>query len=578
MPLQRCESNGVSGWKWGDRGRCYVGDDAKQRAVRQGIAIEGPETVRRILRGSRQLEDLEARLLDPEWWEREIRPLIMRRVLPRLREAFMVGAELGSMQRPARAKAIGLRQEAVLPFDFEAISTAADEAIATYSDTWWRQFSASTQRGLRRAVQRSREQGLGPDAVAREIAPLFGEQRARLIAVSEMTTVLGQGAQATYRRAGFPEWEWRTVRDASVDPICRDLDRERFPADVTFERAHPGCLVPTQHVEASAIEAVARRFYDGPIVTIQTALGRKFTVTPNHPVATPAGWFAAADLDVGRDVLSYARGIEWSGAQTPDDVGSPAAISEVFEALRGAVGVAAVSMPTTPKDFHGDGGDGDVDVVGTDGPLRMDSQSETAEHIGQANLERRWRALVLEGQRAQEHRSLSERSIFRSGVGGLNLLRPLGFRHTSPAQSVRLGGVAQLHAGLLQSIGYGEARYAEATSQLIGTGAALVGGTEYGEVDLYGWPRDVATAGLAIQRGAGYAAHFCDLIDRVSTRVALDRVVELRVGQFRGHVYNIQTVSGWYTANSIIVSNCRCWPVPAGEPSTAVVSGLVAAF
>lgn len=41
MPLKRCSSNGQSGWKWGDSGKCYVGPDAKAKAVAQGVAIGG---------------------------------------------------------------------------------------------------------------------------------------------------------------------------------------------------------------------------------------------------------------------------------------------------------------------------------------------------------------------------------------------------------------------------------------------------------------------------------------------------------------------------------------------------------
>lgn len=39
MPLKRCPN----GWKWGDKGKCYTGKDAKKKAIKQGIAIEGPE-------------------------------------------------------------------------------------------------------------------------------------------------------------------------------------------------------------------------------------------------------------------------------------------------------------------------------------------------------------------------------------------------------------------------------------------------------------------------------------------------------------------------------------------------------
>ena len=43
MPLQKCVVDGKKGWQWGSEGKCYTGRDAKKQAVKQGIAVEGPE-------------------------------------------------------------------------------------------------------------------------------------------------------------------------------------------------------------------------------------------------------------------------------------------------------------------------------------------------------------------------------------------------------------------------------------------------------------------------------------------------------------------------------------------------------
>lgn len=40
MPIKKCQKDGKPGYKWGDSGECYVGDDAKQKAQKQGVAIE----------------------------------------------------------------------------------------------------------------------------------------------------------------------------------------------------------------------------------------------------------------------------------------------------------------------------------------------------------------------------------------------------------------------------------------------------------------------------------------------------------------------------------------------------------
>ena len=39
MPVQQCQADGISGWKWGSSGKCYTGSGAKVKAARQGAAI-----------------------------------------------------------------------------------------------------------------------------------------------------------------------------------------------------------------------------------------------------------------------------------------------------------------------------------------------------------------------------------------------------------------------------------------------------------------------------------------------------------------------------------------------------------
>ncbi len=43
MPLKKCSQDKKSGWKWGDSGKCYTGPEGKKQAIKQGVAIEGPE-------------------------------------------------------------------------------------------------------------------------------------------------------------------------------------------------------------------------------------------------------------------------------------------------------------------------------------------------------------------------------------------------------------------------------------------------------------------------------------------------------------------------------------------------------
>ncbi len=192
-------------------------------------------------------------------WQ-EARAALVPVVEPLFREAFIVGAEMGAMQNPAPERegqraiiqsaidefATGLRaidpgQQTVLPYDFEAINSAADEVIGSYTDAWWQQFSVSTQNQIRRVLARAERNGWTTADVARELAPLFGPERAQTIAISELTDLLGMGAQETYNRAGYTYWEWRTVRDSRVDPICKGRDRQRYPMSSKFRKAHVRC-------------------------------------------------------------------------------------------------------------------------------------------------------------------------------------------------------------------------------------------------------------------------------------------------------------------------------------------------
>lgn len=38
MPIKKCTINGKSGYKWGDHGKCYVGEEGKKKAGEQAKA------------------------------------------------------------------------------------------------------------------------------------------------------------------------------------------------------------------------------------------------------------------------------------------------------------------------------------------------------------------------------------------------------------------------------------------------------------------------------------------------------------------------------------------------------------
>ncbi|KKM93544.1 hypothetical protein LCGC14_1207350 [marine sediment metagenome] len=195
----------------------------------------------------RRLERLKALddiLNDEEFW-REQRAAVMGQMVPLFIRMFQAGAAMGARRKPRTKDELDdIIAETGLPelvFDADRINSVATEFITQYTNTWWEALERGTRTRLRSAIATAQANGLGVQDVMRQIADLFTPARAMRIATSELTNLLGAGSQATFSQAGFGQWEWRTVMDARVDPICDDLEGKRFSMSILFERAHVSC-------------------------------------------------------------------------------------------------------------------------------------------------------------------------------------------------------------------------------------------------------------------------------------------------------------------------------------------------
>lgn len=242
MPVTRCSENSRPGFRWGSRGKCYTytagnaasRSRARSRARRQGRAIEAS--------GSKAFDDI---LRDPLLWEL-LREDYLDTMRPIWREAFLKGAELAAEERPVRegSKEVALllaRGEKRLPFDPGAILSVYDIFVAQYENPQWLAYADATREALDQLVQRAARELWTVEELIEGLEPIFSPARAHRIAATELTNVMGGGAVATYTEAGFPEWEWRTVRDPFVCPICQPRNGQRFPTAVPFQAAHPHC-------------------------------------------------------------------------------------------------------------------------------------------------------------------------------------------------------------------------------------------------------------------------------------------------------------------------------------------------
>jgi SPP1 gp7 family putative phage head morphogenesis protein len=189
---------------------------------------------------------------DDAWWA-EQGEAVKDAMRPLFLELYLTGAAIAVEADPSTTKALDV------DIDTDEFGEAAASAIEDFMDEWWREISDTQRTTLREAIQIARADGLGADFVESELEGAFkkGTNLTR-IAVTETTRLVGQGAQASYRKAGFPSWIWRTVNDTAVDPICADLQRqseaEPFPASQAFIPPHPYCRcwpIPAGTVPAS---------------------------------------------------------------------------------------------------------------------------------------------------------------------------------------------------------------------------------------------------------------------------------------------------------------------------------------
>ena len=370
------------------------------------------------------------------------------------------------------------------------------------------------------------------------------------------------------------ETEWEVVWSAAVGSErtcerCLAMDGKTrpingtYPGGVGHPALHVQCLPSETLVSARGLLAASKRLYDGPLVIICTASGKELRVTPNHPVLTSRGWVAAGELKKGGDVISALRP-EFITAGVRDSHDMPASIEQVVEAFARSSKALPVEVPTSAPDFHGDGRGGEVAVIWANRELRDEGHTSLCEKHAKGALFLAYahkagligyRALALFLQRVLA----SARSSMRSS----DLLLPLGVGHAGPFDGFAFALASAGHPGFNQEPSYNRPRNSESTRD------GVFGNT--GEIDLSdfrlgqigSWVSHPARSHAMLAQDTkdnnGGAPEFTrEAGAALAGHVFSDNIVLVNVQSYRGHVYNLETEEGWYSAGGIITHNCRC--------------------
>ena len=355
---------------------------------------------------------------------------------------------------------------------------------------------------------------------------VFGsrDSRALRIARTESAGAAGTARIQQFTADGVTQIEWSSQEDDVVRESHQHVDGEVVALGTQFsnglkwphEDGAPAeevinCYLPGTLVQGSFV-AGSKAAYAGPAREIETARGERLRVTVNHPVLTSRGWIAAGDLREGDDLLGYCGDVASPVLRDVHDQHAPRAIEDIFDALAADGGVRPLVVRAL--DFHGDAEFfmREVDVPRADRVLRLESIEQREEFAlvasdavdapseGRSARAKRLDRVLRSTSSAPRLRALSE-----DGAAVALLARPLDV--------LRCGSAAWLNAALEKS---------------------------------------------EIERAARRVDRSGNGLGGLAGQVALDRIVKVRDFEFSGHVYDLQSLTGWMVADRTVSSNCRC--------------------
>lgn len=320
-----------------------------------------------------------------------------------------------------------------------------------------------------------------------------------------------------------PVWEISVVRDSHTRKTHAAVHGKMLKAtDPFWRKAYApfgfNCFLPDSIIEGQVCGA-SKALYSGKAIQLTTSIGRRISVTANHPILTDQGFIAAQAIHEGDKLVCYGNEARTSSlgiASQRDENQAPSIVQDVFGALAES-GNSLLSL-YVGDDFHGEAKRfvGDIDVVGTYRELAFYRESMFSEDRENLVFEQSLPSeLILMG------RSLPDFSIdgndaafsgFPSGTA-LSVNQSRIATDETPFHVFRFGSASQMNVMLSEN------------------------------------SRDNISADIILAR---------ELIDRSSGIITLDNVVDVQEFDFSGHVYDLHSPLGWIVASGIVTSNCRC--------------------
>lgn len=423
--------------------------------------------------------------------------------------------------------------------------------------------------------------GKNPRALAPQLRAVLGGElfRSLRIARTETLRAYREATRLSYKANDdiVEGWIWHSAADKRTCGSCWAMHGTVHKLEERLDD-HPSgrCLTPGTVVSGPLATAFVSRYYEGDVVTIRTASGKLLTVTPNHPVLTSRGWVAADLIKEGDNVISYTGNEGGSSSVGPDDYQVPTAV----ENIPGSLDMARfVTVPTSPKDFHGDGIGSNIHVIFTNRFLGDGIKTSFFKPFFKkyfcGRLSKRH---FFSGDRSSKFFFKRDNSTPYSILGDFDSSMVFFDRNTLRKQSIgfSLGSETDI-VGVQPGSDY-TSRYPEGFGKKILRLSRQISLNNFRfwniKLRSSGFPssfsdelvtgdyisEQVMRLQVISQALWRSVKHGSSVLHAIARDISFDRVFEISVTRFSGHVYNLQTSVGWYIANGIITHNCSMVP------------------
>jgi hypothetical protein len=497
------------------------------------LLANGFDSVERVQRWMRELRMAADRsLVSPESIEDELRRGLAgtyRRMVDRGGLArFNPGVERFTLDRIRPALRSELDRRIMASADLIRLNReqAIDKTLQRFAGWSTSIPKGGTDAASKAAVKRDQKKAMG--SLPFEERRVLIDQGHKLVASLNEIVATDGGAiagrwRSNWRQPGYDYREDHRDRDERVYLIRGSwadragLVKPRrgwgYADDITRPAEEPFCFPGDSRVPwVDRAEVAYRRWYSGQLAEVVTASGKTLRATPNHPVLTANGWVPLGVIQEGDHVVEIPNEIIDLTEDNQND--AVPKIAQIFSALAKGGGLQSTREGKLYQ-FHGDGTNGDVDIVSANRPLSFNAKSTASEF---------------------ENRLLFALAGLSAALGCAS--DALAIACARAAARV-MGSLGQPLTSMLSFAGHPHDHRGAAPASRSAGPFDLVADHLAGNAELPGERQDAFT---------------CHMPPLQFTRIERTRRID-----FAGHVFNLQTEKGWYVTDGIVVHNCRCY-------------------